>query len=161
MIKIENEQKDKALDDSMENQAKKLNLNLNKFSRISISNTLNKYISKEDLNEFPKKIKIRTKFNSLSQKQLKQEKDNKKDNENPLKRSMRKDPQKNNNENGSIYHFDATSELRSDITHVSNLEFFINNNKKNSEFKFKNNKITTTKYNIITFLRLYYSRFFI
>ena len=55
MIKIENEQKDKALDDSMENQAKKLNLNLNKFSRISISNTLNKYISKEDLNEFPKR----------------------------------------------------------------------------------------------------------
>ena len=154
MIKLENEQKDKSQDDSMENQAKKqnLNLNLNKFSRISISNTLNKYISKEDLNEFPKKIKIRTKFNSLSQKQLKQEKENKKENDNPLKRSMKKDPQKNVNENGSLYHFDATSELRSDITHVSNLEFFINNNRKNSEFKLKNNKITTTKYNIITFL---------
>jgi len=46
---------------TMDNQAKKqnLNLNLNKFSRILISNTLNKYISEEDLNEFPKKIKIR------------------------------------------------------------------------------------------------------
>ena len=40
----------------------------------------------------------------------------------------KKDPQKNVNENGSLYHFDATSELRSDITHVSNLEFFIKMN---------------------------------
>ena len=45
-----------------------------------------------------------------------------------------------------------TSELKSDYTRASNFEFFINDNEKNAEFKLKDNTITTTKYNIITFI---------
>ena len=48
--------------------------------------------------------------------------------------------------------YDATSELRSDYTRNSNFEFFINDNEKNMEFKLKDNTISTTKYNFITFL---------
>jgi len=44
------------------------------------------------------------------------------------------------------------SELRSDYTHNSNYEFFINDNEKNKEFKLKDNTISTTKYNFITFI---------
>ena len=148
MITIEEKQKENEGENSSDNQQKN-KLNLNPFaSRISINNTLNKYLEKDN-NEFPKKIKIKTKLNSLSQKQLNN--GSKKQNEYQLKRSIKINPQKNN-ENGSIYHFDAYSEIKSDITHTSNLEFFINNNKKNHEFRLKNNKISTTKYNLITFL---------
>ena len=45
-----------------------------------------------------------------------------------------------------------TSELKSDYTRASNFEFFINDNEKNAEFKLNDNTITTTKYNIITFI---------
>ena len=48
--------------------------------------------------------------------------------------------------------FDGGSDLRSDYTHNSNYEFFINDNEKNREFKLKDNTITTTKYNFITFI---------
>ena len=48
--------------------------------------------------------------------------------------------------------FSLTSELRSDYTHASSFEFFINDNEKNLEFKLKDNTITTTKYNFITFI---------
>ena len=47
---------------------------------------------------------------------------------------------------------DNFSELKSDYTRVSNFEFFINDNSKNLEFKLKDNTITTTKYNILTFI---------
>ena len=147
MITIEEKTKEHEEDNSSDNQ-KKEKLNLNNLPRISINNTLNKYLEKDN-NEFPKKIKIKTKLNSLSQKQLNN--GNKKQNEYQLKRSIKREFQKNN-ENGSIYHFDAFSEIKSDVTHISNIEFFINNNKKNSEFRLKNNKISTTKYNLITFL---------
>ena len=145
MIKNDNE-----LDNSFYNKGKlNIHLNLGKLPQKEINNTLNKYISNEDNNEFPKKIKIKTKYNSLCQKQL--HKDIKKQNEFNLKRSIKRDIQKSK-DNGSTFHFDNVSEIKSDVTHISNLEFFINNNKKNSEFKLKNNTITTTKYNLITFL---------
>ena len=44
------------------------------------------------------------------------------------------------------------SDLKSEYTHISYFEFFINDNKKNLEFKLKDNTITTTKYNILTFI---------
>ena len=47
---------------------------------------------------------------------------------------------------------DNISELRSNNTRISNFEFFINDNNKNLEFKLKDNTITTTKYNIFTFI---------
>jgi len=45
-----------------------------------------------------------------------------------------------------------TSDIKSDYTRSSNFEFFINDNEKNLEFKLKDNTITTTKYNFITFI---------
>ena len=48
--------------------------------------------------------------------------------------------------------FSLTSDLKSDYTHASNFEFFINDNEKNLEFKLKDNTITTTKYNFLTFI---------
>ena len=48
--------------------------------------------------------------------------------------------------------FSLTSDLKSDYTRASNFEFFINDNEKNIEFKLKDNTITTTKYNLITFI---------
>ena len=45
-----------------------------------------------------------------------------------------------------------TSDIKSDYTRCSNFEFFINDNEKNLEFKLKDNTITTTKYNFITFI---------
>ena len=48
--------------------------------------------------------------------------------------------------------FDGGSELRSDYTHNSNYEFFINDNEKNKEFGLRDNTISTTKYNLLTFI---------
>ena len=47
---------------------------------------------------------------------------------------------------------DNFSEIKSEYTRFSNFEFFINDNIKNMEFKLKDNTITTTKYNILTFI---------
>ena len=48
--------------------------------------------------------------------------------------------------------FEIKSDGKSDYTRTSIKEFFINDNKKNVEFNLKDNTITTTKYNFITFL---------
>ena len=153
MIKIENSSSKENEESSFENppntnQNKDI-LTLPRISNKNINKTSSNYISKEDSKETPKKPKIISKFNSLSQKHLVNEK--KKDNEYLNKMSLKRSMLKNN-ENGSIYHFDNFSDVKSDNTHNSNLEFFINNNKKNAELKLKNNTISTTKYNFITFL---------
>ena len=140
MAKNENE-----INNSFDNQR---NMNLAELQQKGENNTLNKYICKEDNSELPKKIKIKTKLNSLFKKKINNE--SKKESEYQVKRSIK--IMQRNKESDSIYHFDNLSEVRSDITRLSNLEFFINNNKKNLEFKLKDNTITTTKYNLITFL---------
>ncbi len=63
------------------------------------------------------------------------------------KKEKEKEKEKNSNNNFEIF-----SDYKSEYTKTSNLEFFINNNQKNSEFHLKDNTITTTKYNLITFI---------
>ena len=63
------------------------------------------------------------------------------------KKEKEKEKEKNSNNNFEIY-----SDYKSEYTKTSNLEFFINNNEKNSEFHLKDNTITTTKYNLFTFI---------
>ena len=67
-----------------------------------------------------------------------------------IKKNNKKEKEKekeNSNNNLEIY-----SDYKSEYTKTSNLEFFINNNEKNSEFHLKDNTITTTKYNLFTFI---------
>ena len=45
-----------------------------------------------------------------------------------------------------------SSDIKSDYTHASSYEFFINDNDRNLEFKLKDNTIVTTKYNFMTFI---------
>ena len=120
-----------------------------KFPPKMANNTAHNILPKEDSRESrKKKNKILSKFNSQSQRF--QQNGMKKENEYVSKSSFKN--AKKNNENSSIYHFDLSSEIKSENVHIVNLEFFINNNKKNEEFNLKNNYISTTKYNIITFL---------
>ena len=59
----------------------------------------------------------------------------------------------NNNINNNLNNSMNTSIINKNFNiDTKNLEFFINNNDLNKEYNLKNNKITTTKYNIFTFL---------
>ena len=151
MIKIEN-------DVGKKNANKGENFTLS-FKRGN-SNNLNQSLSKLSLKRLNK---VSSLFNADSPRRTKNIKEKysfspiksinqpKKIEEHLSKKSLKKTGLKNI-DNGSIYHFDNISEIKSENTHTPYLEFFINNNKKNSEFKLKTNYISTTKYNLITFL---------
>ena len=154
MIKIENNSSDKSEEGNSSEISGDKNNNYiiyknSKFLRKMPSSNPNNYLQKEDSKEWRKKNKLLSKFNSQSQRYPQNGMQN--ESQYITKMSINKNAF-NNNENCSIYHFDVTSEMKSENAHISNLEFFINNNKKNEEFKLKNNYISTTKYNIVTFL---------
>ena len=153
MIKIENSQAKKNAHQSEKFSSSLKNSNSNilnqSLTKLSVKR-LNKVSSLFNADS-PKKTKTITKIYSLSpNKSLK----HKKIGDDYLsKKNGKKHPIKNSNiENGSLYHFDGFSEIKSENTHTPYLEFFINNNRKNHEFKLKNNYISTTKYNFLTFL---------
>ena len=157
MIKIEKNESNQ-----YSNEAENNSLNLQKLNLKVCTYSHSKYAKKEkdlpykgfnieDIREFNNRPKILSKFIQSKEKDKKQNKYKKNLGNNSLKYTLKKNPFKNN-EIVSNYHYEVSSDLKSENTHLSNIEFFINNNKKNAEFKLKNNTITTTKYNIFTFL---------
>ena len=152
MIKIESNSSNKneegnSIQKSVNRSHNYIIRNNSKFPKKMTNNTVHNHLPKEyDTESRKKKNKILSKFNS----QRFIQNGMKKDNEYVSKMSFKN--AKKSNENSSLYPFVLSSEIKSENVHISNLEFFINNNKKNEEFKLKNNYISTTKYNIITFL---------
>ena len=144
MIKIENisgKKNENETENFSSNIKRENTKNLNQ-SLLKISMNPIKKVSCLFEADSPGKIKIIKKVNSLSP--IKNNEQGKKYND--------IDRLKNPVEMNSMYHFDAISELKSENTHTPYLEFFLNNNRKNAEFKLRNNYISTTKYNILTFL---------
>ena len=140
MIKIENTLEKKNANETENFSSSFKRGNSNKLNQ-SLMKLSMKQINKVSSSLFNADSPRRTKIYSLS----------------PIKKinhrkSMKLVGLKNAVDNGSISHFDVISEIKSENTHTPYLEFFINNNRKNTEFKLKNNYISTTKYNIITFL---------
>ena len=144
MIKIENtlEKKNANETENFSSSFKRGNSNKLNQSLMKLSmKQINKVSSSLFNADSPRRTKIINKIYSLS----------------PIKKinhreSIKLVGLKNAVDNGSISHVDVISEIKSENTHTPYLEFFINNNRKNTEFKLKNNYISTTKYNIITFL---------
>ena len=165
MIKIENnssKQNEKENEISIED---KLHINSNRYKKMNVSlpnqmsNISNRSIPRQDSkssNISPIKLsKFANRSNSLLPRKLINSL--KKEKELSLKKNLKKSQKKNNKDNNnndktSNYNFENFSDIKSEFTKTSNLEFFINNNAKNSEFKLKDNTITTTKYNFITFI---------
>ena len=58
----------------------------------------------------------------------------------------------NNNNNINEVNLSKSYSEKTINTKIKFQEFYINDNKKNKEFKYKNNTISTTKYNVLTFI---------